>query len=275
MRREPIVRQSFSKIASAVDIPDLLDVQIRSFRHFLQDDVVPHERKTQGLQEVFLALFPISDSRENFLLEFVEYYVESPKYSVEECRERGVTYSVPLKAKLRLSIRDTYGDKTKFLDTIEQVVYLGNFPYMTDKGTFIINGAERIIVNQLHRSPGVFFDEKIYPNGTRTFSARIIPFRGSWLEFVTDTNDVLYVYVDQGRKFPVTTLLRALGCSTDEEVLRLFNMIEEVPIDDAKIKKYIGRTVFFSQEEEGIVNKEIGEIVLDRDGVLEADHGRE
>jgi len=268
LRKELIRRKSFSKISSVMEIPDLLDIQLKSFKDFLQDDVPPDKRKVQGLQEVFLSLFPITDSRENFLLEFVEYYVESPKYTVEECRERGVTYAVPLKAKLRLSVRDVY-DKSKYTDTIEQVVYLGNLPYMTERGTFIINGAERIIVNQLHRSPGVFFDEKVYPNGIRTYSARIIPFRGSWLEFMTDTNDVLYVYVDQGRKFPVTTLLRAIGCSTDEEVLRLFNLIEEIPIDDPKIKKYIGRRVFFSQDEEGVVDKETGEIILDRDGILE------
>jgi len=268
LRKEPIQRKSFSKISSVMEIPDLLDIQIKSFKDFLQDDVPPNRRKVQGLQEVFLSLFPITDSRENFLLEFVEYYVESPKYSVEECRERGVTYSVPLKARLRLSVRDVY-EKSRYGDTIEQIVYLGNFPYMTERGTFIINGAERIIVNQLHRSPGVFFDEKVYPNGIKTYSARIIPFRGSWLEFMTDTNDVLYVYVDQGRKFPVTTLLRAIGCSTDEEVLRLFNLIEEVPIGDPRIKKYIGRNVFFSQNEEGIVDKETGEVILDHDGILE------
>jgi DNA-directed RNA polymerase subunit beta len=272
LRKEPIRRKTFSKISSAVEIPDLLDIQIKSFREFLQDDVPPGKRMLQGLQEVFLSLFPISDSRENYLLEFVEYYVDSPKYSVEECRERGVTHAVPLKAKLRLSVRDTYSSKNDFVDTLEQVVYLGLFPYMTDRGTFIINGAERIIVNQLHRSPGVFFDEKIYPNGTRTFSARIIPFRGSWLEFMTDTNDVLYVYVDQGRKFPVTTLLRALGCSSDEEVFRLFNMIEEVKLSDAKIKKYFGRQVFFSQEEVGIVDEDTGEVILDRDTIFEEAH---
>ncbi len=269
MKKEPIRRISFSKIPSAVEMPDLLDIQLQSYREFLQDDVRPNKRKVQGLQETFLSLFPITDSRENFLLEFVEYYVESPKYQVEECRERGVTYAVPLKAKLRLSVRDPYSDKQAYTDTVEQIVYLGNFPYMTDRGTFIINGAERIIVNQLHRSPGVFFDEKVYPNGTRTFSARIIPFRGSWLEFVTDTNDVLYVYVDQGRKFPVTTLLRALGCSTDEEVLRLFNLIEEIPLDDPQIKKYQGREVFFSQEEMGVVDQKTGEVILEKNGLFE------
>ena len=271
MRKKPIIRKSFSKILSAVEMPDLLDIQIQSFRDFLQDDVPPNKRKVQGLQEVFLSLFPIMDSRENYLLEFVEYFVDSPKYGVEECRERGVTYAVPLKAKLRLSMRDPYSEKTNYIDTLEQVVYLGNFPYMTPKGTFVINGAERIIVNQLHRSPGVFFDEKIHPNGTRTYSARIIPFRGSWLEFTTDINDILYVYVDQGRKFPVTTLLRALGCSTDEEVLRLFNLIEEVPLNEAQIKKYIGRGVFFSQEEVGIVDEKTGEVLIERDAILQED----
>jgi len=272
LRKEPIKRKSFSKILSAVDIPDLLDIQIKSFREFLQDDVPTGRRKHQGLQEVFLSLFPVTDSRENFLLEFVRYHVDPPKYSVDECRERGMTYAVPLKAELRLSVRDPYSEEPNYTDTIEQVVYLGNFPYMTERGTFIINGAERIIVNQLHRSPGVFFDEKIYPKGTKTFSARIIPFRGSWLEFVMDLNDVLYVYVDQGRKFPVTTLLRALGCSTDEEVFRLFNLVEEVPVQDAKIKNYIGKPVFFSQDELGILDKATGEIVLDRDGILEQSH---
>lgn len=268
MKRAMKKRISFSKIESAGEIPDLLDIQIQSYRDFLQGDVPPGKRKVQGLQEAFLSLFPVSDSRENYLLEFVEYGVDEAKYTVEECRQRGMTYAVPLKAKLRLSVRDPYSEKTNYVDTIEQVVYLGNFPYMTDRGTFIINGAERIIVNQLHRSPGVFFDERIFPNGTRTFSARIIPFRGSWLEFVMDINDVLYVYVDQGRKFPVTTLLRALGCSTDEEVFRLFNLIEEVSLKDKKIDSYIGRKVFFSQEEVGVVDEESGEVVLERDGEL-------
>ncbi len=269
MRKEPIKRKSFSKIQSAVKIPDLLDIQIRSFREFLQDDVTPEKRKPQGLQEVFISLFPVTDSRENYLLEFVNYYVDSPKYSVEECRERGMTFAVPLKAQLRLSVRDPYSEKPAYTDTLEQMVYLGNFPYMTDRGTFIINGAERIIVNQLHRSPGVFFDEKIYPNGTKTFSARIIPFRGSWLEFVMDLNDVLYVYVDQGRKFPVTTLLRALGCSSDEEVLRLFDMIEEVDLNSNQIKQYFGQPVFFSQDEPGIVDQTTGEVLLEKDGLFE------
>ena len=272
MRKQPIPKKSFAKIHSASEIPDLLDIQIRSFKDFLQDDVFPDQRKNQGLQEVFLSLFPVTDSRENYLLEFVEYYVDSPKYSVEECRERGMTFAVPLKAKLRLSVKDAYSEKPTYTDTLEQIVYLGNFPYMTDRGTFIINGAERIIVNQLHRSPGVFFDEKLYPNGTKTFSARIIPFRGSWLEFVMDISDVLYVYVDQGRKFPVTTLLRALGCASDEEVLRLFNLIEETSVNDSKISQFFGRKVFFSQDEIGVVDEKTGEVILERDTVFEDSH---
>ena len=272
MRKQLIPKKSFAKIHSAAEIPDLLDIQIRSFKDFLQDDVFPDQRKNQGLQEVFLSLFPVTDSRENYLLEFVEYYVDSPKYSVEECRERGMTFAVPLKAKLRLSVKDPYSEKPTYTDTLEQIVYLGNFPYMTDRGTFIINGAERIIVNQLHRSPGVFFDEKLYPNGTKTFSARIIPFRGSWLEFVMDISDVLYVYVDQGRKFPVTTLLRALGCASDEEVLRLFNLIEEASVSDSKISQFFGRKVFFSQDEIGVVDEKTGEVILERDTIFEDSH---
>ena len=271
MRKELVQRKTFSKIASSVEMPDLLDIQIQSFREFLQDDKTPEKRSATGLQEAFLSMFPIMDSRENYLLEFVEYYVEAPKYSVEECRERGVTYSVPLKAKLRFSVKDAYSEKTSYTDTVEQAVYLGNFPYMTDRGTFIINGAERIIVNQLHRSPGVFFDDKIHPNGIRTYSARIIPFRGSWLEFTTDTSDVLYVYIDQGRKFPVTTLLRALGAATDEEVLRLFNMVDEFSIDDKEIEKYDGHNIYFSEDEVGIIDQETGEVILDNESVFEMD----
>ncbi|MCD6116115.1 DNA-directed RNA polymerase subunit beta [bacterium] len=263
-----VQRKSFAKIESAVGIPDLLDIQLKSFREFLQHDVEPSKRKKQGLQEVFEGLFPISDTRENYILEFVEYSVEEPKYTVEECRERGVTYATPIKAKLRLSIRDPYSEKKRYVDTIEQVVYLGLYPFMTNKGTFIINGAERIIVNQLHRSPGVFFDEKELTKGVKAFSARVIPFRGSWLEFVVDTNDIMYVYIDQGRKFPVTTLLRALGGSTDEELLRLFNMIEEVDIKNSEIKKYIGKNVFFNQGDVGVVDKETGEVVLEHGSQL-------
>ena len=188
-------RFSFAKIPTVVEYPDLLNVQMESFEHFLQERVPPHKRKSKGLQQVFIMNFPITDTRENYLLEFVEYYVEKPKYSMRECQERGLTYAVPLKAKLRLSTKAENGKD--FSDTIEEVVYLGNLPYMTDRGTFIINGAERVIVSQLHRSPGVFFGESVHPNGTPIFSARIIPFRGSWVEFTTDINNVMYAYIDR------------------------------------------------------------------------------
>ena len=193
-------RVSFAKIPTVVEYPDLLNVQMESFEHFLQEHIPPHKRKNKGLQQVFLMNFPITDTRENYLLEFVEYYVEKPKYSMRECQERGLTYAVPLKAKLRLSSKAENGKD--FSDTIEEVVYLGNLPYMTDRGTFIINGAERVIVSQLHRSPGVFFGESVHPNGTPIFSARIIPFRGSWVEFTTDINNVMYAYIDRKKKFP-------------------------------------------------------------------------
>ena len=257
------LRKSFSKLTQIIDFPDLLDIQLQSFKSFLQDEFKPEDRKPQGLQAVFENIFPIVDSRENFCLEFSEYYVEKPKYDIYECQERGVTFSVPLKAKLKLSIKDDYGDGKDFVDTIEQVMYLGNIPYMTHRGTFIINGAERIIVSQLHRSPGVFFDEQIHPNGTKLFSARIIPLRGSWVEFTTDINDVMFVYIDRRKKFPVTTLLRALGYSTDRDLLNLFDLVEEVKVKDRNIKKYIGRTSVAD-----IIDTETGELILEKDGEL-------
>ncbi len=256
-------RKSFSKILSAIDLPDLLDVQLRSFHEFLQPLVPPEKREVKGLQSVFENVFPIVDSRENFRLEFVNYYVEKPRYSVEECQERGVTYSVPLKAKLRLSIKDEYGDKNKFTDTIEQIVYLGNIPYMTERGTFIINGAERTVVSQLHRSPGVFFDELRHPNGTKLYTARIIPLRGSWVEFTTDINDVMYVYIDRRKKFPVTTLLRAIGFSRDQELLSLFDLSVQVPTDVAKLKDSIGLHSL-----EDVIDPKSGEVLLERDQEL-------
>ncbi len=259
-------RKSFSKLHTVIDLPDLLDIQLNSFNDFLQPDVPPDQRKNKGLQAVFSSVFPILDSRENFILEFVEYYVEKPKYDVEECQERGVTYAVPLKAKLRLSVKDDRGDGKTYADTIEQVVYLGNLPYMTHRGTFIINGAERIVVSQLHRSPGVFFDELKHPNGTKIFSARIIPLRGSWVEFTTDINDVMYVYIDRRKKFPVTTLLRALGYSTDNDLLALFDLVEEVRVDSPDIGAYIGR-----RSVSDVINHETGELILEKDAELTPD----
>ena len=198
-------RQSFATIHDVVEYPDLLNVQLESFEAFLQERINPAKRKNKGLQQVFLQNFPITDTRENYLLEFVEYYVEKPKYTVRECQERGLTFAVPMKAKLRLSAKAENGEG--YSDTIEEVVYLGNLPYMTDRGTFIINGAERVIVSQIVRSPGIYYKREVDTNGKRTFSATLIPNRGAWLKFETDVNDVIYVKIDKNRKLPATTLL--------------------------------------------------------------------
>ncbi len=257
-------RHSFGTINEVVEYPDLLNVQIESYEHFLQEKITPAKRKNRGLQQVFLQNFPITDTRENFLLEFVEYYVEKAKYTVRECQERGLTYAVPLKAKLRLSQKAENGEG--YTDTIEDVVYLGNLPYMTDRGTFIINGAERVIVSQLHRSPGVFFSESTHPNGTPIYSARIIPFRGSWVEFATDINNVMYAYIDRKKKFPVTTLLRALGYSSDDEIMELFDLVEEVKVADVDLKDYIGRIICGD-----VVDRKTGEIIINKDTLVTDD----
>jgi len=257
-------RVFFSKIKKIAELPDLLNIQLESFDEFIQTKVDPDKRENQGLQAVFNSIFPIIDSRENFVLEFVSYYLEKPKYDLKECQERGGTYSVPLKAKLRLSMKDPDSDNDEIVDTIEQVVYLGNIPVMTNRGTFIINGAERIVVSQLHRSPGVFFDETKHPNGTKIFSARIIPLRGSWLEFLTDINDVMYVYIDRRKKFPVTTLLRALGYGTDQKLYDLFDMSVEAKVKDKEIESYLDQTVLLD-----VVDFETGEILIEKDSLLD------
>ncbi len=259
-----IEREYFSKIPTIAQYPDLLDIQRSSFQEFLQESVHPDKREDKGLQAVFQATFPIVDSRENFILDFVEYYIDKPKYNVRECRERGLSYAVPLKSKLRLSIKDLTGETENYTETIEQDVYLGNLPYMTEHGTFIINGAERVIVNQLHRAPGVFFDESIHPNGTKIFSARVIPFRGSWVEFMTDVNDILHVYIDRKKKFYVTTFLRSLGYATDREILELFNLIEEVDLKKTDTLNLIGRKTV-----EDIVNETTGEVLIEVGTVLD------
>ena len=258
-------RISFGKIPDVIDAPDLLNIQLESWEAFLQADGSPARRKNKGLQSVFKMNFPVTDARENFLLEFVEYYVEKPKYSVPECEERGLTYAVPLKAKLRLSQKAEEGNN--YINTIEQDVYLGNLPTMTHRGTFIINGAERVVVSQLHRSPGVFFSESIHPNGTPIFSARIIPFRGSWVEFSTDINNIMYAYIDRKKKFPVTTLLRALGYSSDDEILELFGLVEEIDPAKADLKEYEGRVICSD-----VVDRKTGEIFVSKDSVLGEDH---
>jgi DNA-directed RNA polymerase subunit beta len=254
-------RISFSKIPPVVELPDLLNVQVESWESFLQSHIPQAKRKLKGLQQVFVVNFPIQDSRENYLLEFIEYSVEKPKYTMTECQERGLTYAVPIKAKLRLSKKSE--DGKSYVDSIEQEVYLGNLPSMTNRATFIINGAERVVVSQLHRSPGVFFSESIHPNGTPIFSARIIPFRGSWIEFATDISNVMYVYIDRKKKFPVTTLLRALGYSSDDEILKLFNLIEDVDVRDNDLKSYVGRMVCSD-----VVDKKTGEIFINKDTLL-------
>ncbi|HTK83051.1 MAG TPA: DNA-directed RNA polymerase subunit beta [Bacteroidota bacterium] len=249
---------TFAKIPPIVEYPDLLNVQIESWESFLQANVPPEKRENRGLQQIFKMNFPVTDARENYLLEFVEYYVEKPKYSVIECQERGLTYAVPLKAKVRLSTKSE--DGKSYVDTLEQEVYLGNLPQMTHRGTYIINGAERVVVSQLHRSPGVFFDESVHPNGMSIFSARIIPFRGSWVEFTTDISNVMYVYIDRKKKFPVTTLLRALGYSSDDDILHLFNLIEEIDPHKVNLKDYIDRIVCSD-----VVDKKTGEIFISKD----------
>ncbi|MFI5252852.1 MAG: DNA-directed RNA polymerase subunit beta [Bacteroidota bacterium] len=257
-------RISFAKIPELMEYPDLLNVQVESWESFLQSLLPPEKRKLQGLQLIFKMNFPITDARENYILEFVEYYVEKPKYSVIECQERGLTYAVPLKAKLRLSSKSE--DGKSYVDTIEQEVYLGNLPSMTHRGTYIINGAERVVVSQLHRSPGVFFDETVHPNGMSIYSARIIPFRGSWVEFMTDISNVMYVYIDRKKKFPVTTLLRALGFSSDDEILHLFNLVDEIDAHKVDLKDYIGRIVCSD-----VVDKKTGEIFISKDSTLTED----
>jgi DNA-directed RNA polymerase subunit beta len=257
-------RISFSRIPKILETPDLLAVQLDSFEQFLQAKVPSLQRKRQGLQSVFEMNFPITDARENYLLEFIEYYVEQPKYSVTECQERGLTYAAPLKAKLRLSTKSENGEG--YSDTIEQEVYLGNLPLMTERGTFIYNGAERVVVSQLRRSPGVFFSQSKHPNGTPIYSARIIPLRGSWVEFATDINNVMYAYIDRKKKFPVTTLLRALGYSSDDELLQLFDLIEEVDVKKSDLEEFIDRIICSD-----VVDTKTGEIFLNKDSVLTED----
>lgn len=254
-------RISFSRIKSILDVPDLLGIQTETFEDFLQLNVAPNQRENKGLQQVFLTNFPVLDNKENYRLDFLEYYVEKPRFTVQECLERGLTYSAPLKAKLRLSTKDQ--DTQEFINTVEQEVYLGNLPFMTEKGTFIINGAERVIVSQLHRSPGVAFSQTLHPNGTPIYTARIIPLRGSWVEFATDINYVMYVYIDRRKKFPATTLLRAIGYESDEQILKLFDLVEEVPVKKAKLENLIGRMVASD-----LFDMSTGEIFLTRGAIF-------
>ena len=231
-------RVNFASIKNPLPFPDFLEVQLKSFKDFLQLDVPPEDRKNQGLYKVFAENFPIADTRNNFVLEFLDYYIDPPRYTIAECLERGLTYSVPLKAKLKLYCTDP--DHEDF-DTTIQDVYLGPIPYMTEQGTFVINGAERVVVSQLHRSPGVFFGQSTHANGTKLYSARIIPFRGSWIEFATDINNVMYAYIDRKKKLPVTTLLRAIGLESDKDIIQIFDLAEEVKVSKSALKALIGR----------------------------------
>ncbi len=256
-----VKRKTYSKILEVMELPNLLSVQLDSFRNFLQSDVPPSQRKDDGLQKVFKEVFPIADARENYALEFVSYGLGEPKYTIDECQERDATYAAPLKATLRLIVKETLNGAKEVKDIIEQEVYLGEIPLITEKGTFIINGAERVVVSQLHRSPGVFFDESIHPNGKRLYAARIIPYHGSWVEFSLDVNDIMYVHIDRKRKIPVTVLLRAIGFSTTDSILNLYYDIEtEKGIRSAKRGKHpiIGRHCA-----QTVVDKSTGEILVE------------
>ncbi|MCB2205364.1 DNA-directed RNA polymerase subunit beta [bacterium] len=257
-------RWSFGKISDLFEYPNFLDVQRSSYEGFLQERVHASKREDMGLQQVFATNFPITDARENYILEFIDYFIEKPKYSVPECQERGLTFAVPLKARLRLSSKSEEPNSNEYIETVEQEVYLGNLPYMTDRGTFIINGAERVVVSQLHRSPGVFFGESIHPNGTKMFSARIIPFRGSWVEFATDINHVMYAYIDRKKKFPVTTLLRALGFSSNKELLELFDLVDDVSLSAKNLEDHYGRVLC-----EEVVDETTGELLVSADTELD------
>ena len=262
-------RVNFASVHNPYPFPDFLDVQLKSFKDFLQLDTPPEERKNDGLYKVFAENFPITDTRNNFVLEFLDYYIDPPRYTIDECLERGLTYSVPLKAKMKLFCTDP--DHEDF-GTVIQDVFLGTIPYMTSNGTFVINGAERVVVAQLHRSPGVFFGQGVHANGTVLYSARIIPFKGSWIEFATDINNVMYAYIDRKKKLPVTTLLRAIGYESDKDILRIFDLAEEVKVNKKNLKACVGRKVAGSvvtRWNEDFVDEDTGEVVsIDRSEVI-------
>ena len=273
-------RINFASVKNPLPYPDFLEVQLKSFRDFLQLDTPPEKRNNEGLYKVFAENFPIADTRNNFVLEFLDYYIDPPRYTIEECLERGLTYSVPLKAKLKLYCTDP--DHEDFATEIQDV-YLGPIPYMTEKGTFVINGAERVIVSQLHRSPGVFFGSSTHANGTKLYSARIIPFRGSWIEFATDINNVMYAYIDRKKKLPVTTLLRAIGLDSDKDIIEIFGLAEEIKVNKTNLKKAVGRKLaarvlktwiedFVDEDTGEVVSIERNDVIIDRETVLEEKH---
>ena len=273
-------RISFSTVKNRVPYPDLLEVQLKSFKDFFQMDTTAENRKNEGLYKVFQENFPITDARNNYVLEFLDYYIDPPRYTIEECLERGLTYSVPLKAKLKLYCTDE--EHEDFGVTVSDV-YFGTIPYMTERGTFVINGAERVIVSQLHRSPGVFFGQSVHTNGTKLYSARIIPFKGSWIEFATDINNVMYAYIDRKKKLPVTTLLRAIGYETDQQILDIFDLADEVKVTKTNLKKAVGRKLaarvlqtwvedFVDEDTGEVVSIERNSVIVDRETVLTEEH---
>jgi DNA-directed RNA polymerase subunit beta len=275
-----VERISFASTKNQLEYPDFLEVQLKSFADFFQLETTPENRKNEGLFKVFQENFPITDTRNNFVLEFIDYFVDPPRYTIEECIERGLTYSVPLKAKLKLYCTDPEHED---FDTVIQDVYLGTIPYMTPRGTFVINGAERVVVSQLHRSPGVFFGQSVHANGTKLYSARVIPFKGSWIEFATDINNVMYAYIDRKKKLPVTTLLRAIGYENDKSILEIFDLADEFKVSKTGLKKVVGRRLaarvlkswiedFVDEDTGEVVSIERNEVIIDRETVLETDH---
>lgn len=278
--RKTIERINFSSAKGKIKTPDFLDIQLKSFQDFFQLDTLPEDRRDEGLYKTFLENFPITDSRNQFVLEFIDYLVDSPRYSIDECVERGLTYSVPLKARLKLYCTDPEHEE---FETVIQDVYLGPVPYMTPSGSFIINGAERVIVTQLHRSPGVFFGQTYHANGTKLYYSRIIPFKGSWMEFTTDINNVMYAYIDRKKKLPLTTLLRAIGYESDKDILQIFDLAEEVKVSKAALKKLEGRTLaarvlntwiedFVDESTGEVISIERNELILDRETILDKEN---
>ena len=279
MATQNLQRINFASIKS-VPYPDFLEIQLKSFQEFFQLETNPEDRINEGLYKVFAENFPITDARNNFVLEFLDYFVDPPRYTTEECIERGLTYCVPFKAKLKLYCTDP--DHEDF-ETIIQDVYLGMIPYMTPKGTFIINGAERVVVSQLHRSPGVFFGTSLHANGTQLYSARIIPFKGSWMEFTTDINNVMYAYIDRKKKLPITTLLRAIGYETDKDILEIFGLADEIKVSKVNLKKVVGQKLaarvvrtwvedFVDEDTGEVVSIERTEVLIDRETELDVKH---
>ena len=273
-------RINFASTKNIPNYPDFLDIQIKSFQDFFQLETKSDERGNEGLYNTFMENFPITDTRNQFVLEFLDYFIDPPRYSIQECIERGLTYSVPLKARLKLNCTDPEHED---FETIVQDVYLGTIPYMTPSGTFVINGAERVVVSQLHRSPGVFFGQSFHANGTKLYSARVIPFKGSWIEFATDINNVMYAYIDRKKKLPVTTLFRAIGYESDKDILEIFDLSEEIKVSNAGLKKVLGRKLaarvlntwhedFVDEDTGEVVSIERNEIILDRDTILEKEH---